>query len=105
MVYYWVYHIAPHSQKDPKETIPGETFLEIFSKKMACGLGIINGDAPFSEFPLWQVVVQAGCRGTVLAEFSDTRLTVVFETSETGTPSCFNVLPLLENTAGFVVGI
>jgi hypothetical protein len=68
-------------------------------------LGIINSDAPFSEFPLWQVVVQAGCRGTVLAEFSDTRLTVVFETSETGTPSCFNVLPLLENTAGFVVGI
>jgi len=41
-----------------------------------------------------KVVVQAGCRGTVLAEFSDTRLTVVFETSETGTPSCFNVLPL-----------
>ena len=51
-----------------------------------------------------QVVVQAGCRGTVLAEFSDTRLTVVFETSETGTPSCFNVLPLLENT-GLAVGI
>ena len=42
-----------------------------------------------------EVVVHAGCRGTVLAEFSDTRLTVVFETSETGTPSCFNVLPLL----------
>eukprot|EP00434_Breviolum_minutum_P009813 symbB.v1.2.008643.t1/scaffold540.1/size189765/8 len=41
-----------------------------------------------------KVVVHAGCRGTVLAEFSDTRLTVVFETSETGTPSCFNVLPL-----------
>ena len=39
--------------------------------------------------------MHAGCRGTVLAEFSDTRLTVVFETSETGTPSCFNVLPLL----------
>lgn len=41
-----------------------------------------------------QVVVHAGCRGTVLAEFSDTRLTVVFETSE-DSPSCFNVLPLL----------
>eukprot|EP00438_Fugacium_kawagutii_P020198 Skav207615 [mRNA] locus=scaffold1878:101822:111291:+ [translate_table: standard] len=40
-----------------------------------------------------KVVVHAGCRGTVLAEFSDTRLTVVFETSEES-PSCFNVLPL-----------
>ncbi|CAE7334648.1 BFAR [Symbiodinium necroappetens] len=41
-----------------------------------------------------RVVVHAGCRGTVLAEFSDTRLTVVFETSETGAPNCCNVLPL-----------
>ena len=40
-----------------------------------------------------KVVVHAGCRGTVLAEFSDTRLTVVFETSEAA-PNCFNVLPL-----------
>mmetsp|Transcript_57311 Transcript_57311/g.134067 ORF Transcript_57311/g.134067 Transcript_57311/m.134067 type:complete len:447 (+) Transcript_57311:65-1405(+) len=40
-----------------------------------------------------EVVVHAGCRGTVLAEFSDTRLTVVFET-ESGSPNCFNVLPL-----------
>ncbi|CAK9077053.1 unnamed protein product [Durusdinium trenchii] len=42
-----------------------------------------------------RVVVHAGCRGTVLAEFSDTRLTVVFETeTEESSPSCFNVLPL-----------
>ena len=47
-----------------------------------------------------RVVVHAGCRGTVLAEFSDTRLTVVFETptaaaeDSESSPSCFNVLPL-----------
>ena len=40
-----------------------------------------------------QVVVPAGSRGTVLAEYTDTRLTVVFESSEQGV-SCFNVLPM-----------
>lgn len=41
-----------------------------------------------------QVVVRAGTHGSVLSEFSDTRLTVVFDTSEEGSRSCFNVLPL-----------
>jgi len=40
-----------------------------------------------------QVVVKAGTCGSVLAEFSDTRLTVAFDTQE-GSGSCFNVLPL-----------
>ena len=39
-----------------------------------------------------KVVVPAGSRGTVLAEYTDTRLTVVFE--EQSGVSCFNVLPL-----------
>jgi len=41
-----------------------------------------------------QVVVRAGTRGSVLAEFSDTRLTVLFDSSEDGGQSCFNVLPM-----------
>jgi hypothetical protein len=41
-----------------------------------------------------KTVVKAGTRGTVLSEFSDTRLTVVFERSEEGTQACFNVMPL-----------
>jgi hypothetical protein len=41
-----------------------------------------------------KVVVKAGTRGAVLAEFSDTRLTVAFDPPEEGGQSCFNVLPL-----------
>lgn len=41
-----------------------------------------------------RVVVRAGTRGSVLAEFSDTRLTVAFEPPDDGSQSCFNVLPL-----------
>jgi hypothetical protein len=41
-----------------------------------------------------RVVVPAGMRGVVLAEFSDTRLTVAFGPPEDGGQSCFNVLPL-----------
>lgn len=42
-----------------------------------------------------QVVAQAGARGVVLAEFSDTRLTVAFDApAESGGRVCFNVLPL-----------
>jgi hypothetical protein len=41
-----------------------------------------------------RVVVKAGTRGAVLAEFSDTRLTVAFDPPEEGGQSCFNVLPL-----------
>eukprot|EP00440_Ansanella_granifera_P000080 gb/GFBE01000087.1/.p1 GENE.gb/GFBE01000087.1/~~gb/GFBE01000087.1/.p1 ORF type:complete len:482 (+),score=90.92 gb/GFBE01000087.1/:1-1446(+) len=41
-----------------------------------------------------QVVVQAGCRGIVLGEYSESRLTVVFETSDDGAQSCLNVLPI-----------
>jgi len=41
-----------------------------------------------------RVVVKVGTRGSVLAEFSDTRLTVAFDASEDGGQSCFNVLPL-----------
>jgi len=41
------------------------------------------------------VVAKAGTRGVVLAEFSDTRLTVAFEAPEDGGgQNCFNVLPL-----------
>lgn len=42
-----------------------------------------------------RVVARAGTRGVVLSEFSDTRLTVAFDTpSDNGGQSCFNVLPL-----------
>ncbi|CAE8648803.1 unnamed protein product, partial [Polarella glacialis] len=41
-----------------------------------------------------KVAVPAGRRGTVLAEYSDTRLTVVFDATEDGVPNCFNVLPI-----------
>jgi len=41
-----------------------------------------------------RVVVRAGTHGSVLAEFSDTRLTVAFDPPEDGGQSCFNVLPL-----------
>jgi len=56
-----------------------------------------------------QVVVQAGCRGTVLGEFSDSRLTIAFDTPEDGTQSCFNVMPMeilpwCESPAGYPTG-
>mmetsp|Transcript_106744 Transcript_106744/g.211982 ORF Transcript_106744/g.211982 Transcript_106744/m.211982 type:complete len:435 (+) Transcript_106744:70-1374(+) len=41
-----------------------------------------------------RVVVRAGTRGSVVNEFSDTRLTVAFDISEEDGHSCFNVLPL-----------
>eukprot|EP00747_Dinoflagellata_sp_TGD_P180407 gnl/TRDRNA2_/TRDRNA2_32821_c0_seq1.p1 gnl/TRDRNA2_/TRDRNA2_32821_c0~~gnl/TRDRNA2_/TRDRNA2_32821_c0_seq1.p1 ORF type:complete len:606 (-),score=134.57 gnl/TRDRNA2_/TRDRNA2_32821_c0_seq1:136-1713(-) len=41
-----------------------------------------------------KVVVRAGTQGTVMAEFSDTRLTVAFDEPVDGVPSCFNVLPV-----------
>jgi hypothetical protein len=41
-----------------------------------------------------RVVVRAGTKGAVLAEFSDTRLTVSFDSPEDGGRNCFNVLPL-----------
>lgn len=55
-----------------------------------------------------QTLVPTGCRGTVLGEFSDTRLTVLFENSEDN-PGCFNILPheirpWCEPLDGFPVG-
>eukprot|EP00930_Biecheleria_cincta_P035476 TRINITY_DN24397_c0_g1_i1.p1 TRINITY_DN24397_c0_g1~~TRINITY_DN24397_c0_g1_i1.p1 ORF type:complete len:550 (-),score=100.08 TRINITY_DN24397_c0_g1_i1:127-1776(-) len=55
-----------------------------------------------------QTLVQAGCCGTVLGEFSDTRLTVLFENSAEN-PGCFNLLPheirpWCEPLDGFPVG-
>jgi len=41
-----------------------------------------------------RVVVRAGTRGSVVNEFSDTRLTVAFDTSDEDGHSCFNVLPV-----------
>jgi len=41
-----------------------------------------------------RVAVPAGTRGSVVNEFSDTRLTVAFDQREDGVQSCFNVLPL-----------
>lgn len=41
-----------------------------------------------------RVVVPAGTHGVILAEFSDTRLTVSFDKNEDGQMNCFNVLPL-----------
>mmetsp|Transcript_6722 Transcript_6722/g.16680 ORF Transcript_6722/g.16680 Transcript_6722/m.16680 type:complete len:390 (-) Transcript_6722:243-1412(-) len=41
-----------------------------------------------------KVVVKAGTLGVVLAEFSETRLTVSFDQAEGGSQSCFNVLPV-----------
>jgi len=41
-----------------------------------------------------RAVVKTGTRGRILAEFSETRLTVAFDRAEAGNQSCFNVLPL-----------
>jgi hypothetical protein len=41
-----------------------------------------------------RVVVRAGTRGSVVNEFSDTRLTVAFDISDADGHSCFNVLPV-----------
>ncbi|CAK0834850.1 unnamed protein product [Prorocentrum cordatum] len=41
-----------------------------------------------------RIVVNAGNPGAVLAEFSDTRLTVAFDAPQGGAQSCFNVLPV-----------
>jgi len=55
------------------------------SQKVQAALDLVVGN---------KVVVKAGAQGAVLAEFSDTRLTVSFEQTEQGAQSCFNVLPL-----------
>lgn len=55
------------------------------AQKVQSAMGLIVGN---------KVVVPPGTPGTVLAEFSDTRLTVGFQPQKDAAPSCFNVLPL-----------
>jgi hypothetical protein len=83
-------------REDKEEGTVSVSYREVNALRLlAGGFKISQSVQPVMDLIVnGRVVVKTGTRGRILAEFSETRLTVAFDRAEAGSQSCFNVLPL-----------